>query len=393
MTLGEICDLVAGGTPSRKIPSYFGGDVPWVKIGDMLENPIRATEESITTSGLKNSNAKIIPAGTVLVSIFATVGRASVLGVDAATNQAIVAVMPKAGVEVDRGYLLHALTASTTSLAKEARGVAQVNINGSILRQLRIPFPPLPEQRRIADILDRADALKRKRQQALQLADDFLRATFLDMFGDLTACQPTSLISLAVQDGIKCGPFGTQLQRSEFQEEGVPLWGIRQLNHQFQVATTEFVTHKKACQLSAYSLIAGDIVMTRKGDVGKCAIYPVEAPTGVMHSDLIRIRLDVEKCDPFYLLYYLHHSRSFAHQLGAISQGAVMAGVNVTKLKGLQVHVAPMPLQLRFRDLVERTRLVIDQFDIAEHSVGSLATALGSDLFGFGKQASSGVRA
>lgn len=247
----------------------------------------------------------------------------------------------------------------------------------------RIPIllPTIPEQRRIADILDRADALKRKRQQALKLADDFLRATFLDMFGDLGRYSAVMLKDLAVEDGIKCGPFGTQLQRSEFCSEGVPLWGIKQLNKQFKKPTHEFVSKAKAQELSAYSIKPGDLVMTRKGDVGKCAIYPELLEDGVMHSDLVRLRLNQEICDPYYLLFLLHHSAEFAKSLDSISQGAVMAGVNVTKLKSLSIRNAPIELQINFREIVGKTSAILDRIQLFDFQVGELGKSLASSAF------------
>ena len=181
--LGNICDIVAGGTPSRKNSKYFGGDIPWVKISDMLQGTITFTDETITKEGLENSAAKILPAGTLLISIFATIGRTAILGLDAATNQAIVGVLPKKDVKVNQKFLRYSLDNSILELTKEARGVAQININGKILKSLEIPLPPLPEQGRIVRLLDEAEALRTQRTQANKRMEDFVPALFEEMFG------------------------------------------------------------------------------------------------------------------------------------------------------------------------------------------------------------------
>src|SRR5574337_387317 len=169
--------------------------------------------------------------------------------------------------------------------------------------ELRIPLPPLAEQRRLVDLLTRAEGIVRLRREAQKKAAEIIPALFLDIFGD-PATNPKGWnkepISHACQsaDDIKCGPFGTQLARSEFHHEGIPLWGIKHVNLGFAIPTVEFVTAEKAAELSSYSIIPGDIVMTRNGTIGNCAMYREGMPAGVMHSDLLRIRPDPRKCQP-----------------------------------------------------------------------------------------------
>ena len=79
-------------------------------------------------------------------------------------------------------------------------------------------------------------------------------------------------------DDIRCGPFGTQLNKNEFRDEGVPLWGIKQVNVQFSIPTKEFLEPATATRLKQYDLRPGDLVMTRKGTVGNCATYPPDFP-------------------------------------------------------------------------------------------------------------------
>lgn len=157
--LGDVCEISAGGTPKRSVSSYFNGEIPWVKIGDMEASPlVTCTEETITHLGLQESSAKLWPAGTILLSIFATVGRVAVLGVEAASNQAI-AGLRIVDERVDRHYLVHYLRSLEKQLKHKGRGVAQNNVNLKLLRELEIPLPPLDEQRRIAAILDELVAL------------------------------------------------------------------------------------------------------------------------------------------------------------------------------------------------------------------------------------------
>lgn len=180
--LGEVCELKAGGTPSRAKPEYWqNGDIPWVKIGDMKGKYVTSTDEKITKEGLENSSAKLLPVGTVLFSIFASLGEVALLGCEAATNQAIAGIIPNEEV-IDRGYLYYYLRGQKQRIITAGRGVAQNNINLSILRNWPIVLPSIETQRRIADVIDKAQALIDKRKQQIELLDEFLQSAFIDIF-------------------------------------------------------------------------------------------------------------------------------------------------------------------------------------------------------------------
>jgi type I restriction enzyme S subunit len=234
-----------------------------------------------------------------------------------------------------------------------AAGANINNLRNEHLDEFEMPLPSLAEQRRIAAILDQAEALRAKRRHALAQLDTLTQSLFLDLFGDLAFNQAgwprLQLIRLCdAGDDIRCGPFGTQLGKDEYTTEGVPLWGIKHVNTLFELPTHEFLDARTAKRLTQYSIEAGDIVMTRKGTVGNCAVYPVCYPVGIMHSDLLCLRVSQEKSNPVFLAHQLHFSRDVERQLALISGGAVMPGINVTKLKSLEVLVPPLPLQHEF---------------------------------------------
>lgn len=181
--IGDVCKTTSGGTPNRSCHEHFGGQIPWVKSGDLNDGIVSDIEETITEIGLKNSSAKVLPSGTLVVAMYgATVGKLGILGVEAATNQAVCAITPSS--RVDRNYLFYFLKSIRSQLVADSIGGAQPNISQSIIREINLPIPSIDEQRRIAAILDKADAIRRKHQQVLAQADDFLRSTFLGMFGD-----------------------------------------------------------------------------------------------------------------------------------------------------------------------------------------------------------------
>lgn len=151
--LGEVCQTTSGGTPSRKNPSFYEGNIPWVKSGELNYNTIFETEEYISEEAIKKSSAKIIPKDTLLVALYgATIGKLAFLGVDAATNQAVCAIF-KNGI-FESKFLYYLFFHRKQDLIKEAIGGAQPNISQTILKNLEVTICPLPEQRAIVSKIE-----------------------------------------------------------------------------------------------------------------------------------------------------------------------------------------------------------------------------------------------
>ena len=263
---------------------------------------------------------------------------------------------------LDRQYLLHYLKSDMMlSFIKEyATGSVRDNLKLADLGKFPVNLRPVEEQRQIAATLDKIDELIAKRRQQLNKLDELVKSRFIEMFGDLAdpACDwPQSKLTeiCADPDGIKCGPFGTQLNKAEYRNEGVALWEIPQINAQFKVEPIHYLDFDKATELDAYSIIPGDIAMSRKGNVGQCAVFPCDYMPGIIHSDVLRIRVDSGKMVPIFMMYQLHYSGTVKRQIEQVSSGAIMAGINVTKLKFIMVHLPPMELQEQFAAFVAQT--------------------------------------
>ena len=178
MKLRELCTIQSGGTPSRSKPEFWeNGSIPWVKISDFDGKYVSHTEEKITECGLLSSSAKVFPKGTLLYTIFATLGEVCILDIDAATNQAIAGITIKND-NVDEDYLFYFLTSLKTYVNRIGRGVAQNNINMSILREIEVPLPSIVRQKRIADILGKADQLIEKKERQLITLDELVKSRF-----------------------------------------------------------------------------------------------------------------------------------------------------------------------------------------------------------------------
>lgn len=177
--LGDICDIKSGGTPSRSNTNYWNnGNIPWVKISDFNSIYIENTEEFITQEGLNKSSAKMIEKGSLLFTIFATLGEVAILNIDATTNQAI-ASLTITDESVKQKYLYYFLCSLKEYVNSIGRGVAQNNINLKILRNINVPLPNRDRQDKIIKIFDNVNfAIKCKKQQLLKM-DELVKSRYL----------------------------------------------------------------------------------------------------------------------------------------------------------------------------------------------------------------------
>lgn len=272
-------------------------------------------------------------------------------------NQRVCKLTTKVGTNEE--YLRFAMLKSLKEIEQRTAFVTVKHLSAKELNKLELDVPELTKQDKIADTLSRLERVIEARKEELEKLDELIKARFVEMFGDLAnpecSWDKSKLIDVCTdKDDIKCGPFGTQLNKDEYIESGIAVWEIPQINAAFLINPTHFLTEEKAEQLKAYTIIPGDIAMSRKGNVGKCALFPDNYPEGIIHSDVLRIRVDRKRINPLFMMCQLHFSGSVTRQIELVSSGAIMAGVNVTKLKQIYVHVPPIELQNQFADFVHQ---------------------------------------
>lgn len=170
----DCCKLGSGGTPSRKVPDFYKGDIPWIKTGEIEWNDIYDTEEKITQSAIDNSSARCYKPGVVLVAMYGmgvTRGKASILRVQAATNQAVCVLEPQSALLYNR-YLLYYFMRNYWDIREKAVGGNQLNLSLTIIKELNIEIPPIDEQVEIVKILDDLFAKEQQTKEAAEAVLD-----------------------------------------------------------------------------------------------------------------------------------------------------------------------------------------------------------------------------
>lgn len=262
-------------------------------------------------------------------------------------------------------------------IARNVRGAAQGGVNASTLRSLRVPLPPLDEQRRIAAILDQVDDLRRKRRRTLERLDDLRNAIFFDMFVKRESNIWTLVHVADIAANIRTGPFGSQLLHSEFVEEGIAVLGIdNAVNNEFRWDERRFITAEKYQSLRRYTVRPGDVLITLMGTCGRCAVVPDDIPTAINTKHLCCITVDKMKVLPAFLhASFLQHP-NVLKQLGVQAKGAVMPGLNMAIIKSLELRVPPVDLQRTFASRIEALNKVRASCRAHQHHLDRLFASL-----------------
>lgn len=306
--LESVASWGSGGTPSRKHEEYYNGDILWIKTGELNNGWIYDTEEKITDEGLKKSSAKLFPPYSVLIAMYgATIGKVAILGVPATTNQACACAVCNQSLLYM--YLFYYCISQKNVFIEKGKGGAQPNISQIILKQHPIPLPPLSEQQRIVERIEELfTKLDEAKERLQEVAESFAvrKAAILHkaFTGELIGKQVTELVPLEnLVDLIKIGPFGSSLHESDYIENGIPLVNPKHIVQQRIVPQSKIsISDEKAEELSSYKLKENDIVLGRRGEMGRCAPISNREENWICGTGSMIIRLKKEYDAKLYSL-------------------------------------------------------------------------------------------
>lgn len=347
-TLNEVCVFQNGGTPSKAIPRYFTGDIPWITGADLVGPVARSARSFITEEAITSSATNKVPAGTVLLVTRTSVGKVAIAGTELCFSQDITALLPDSA-KLDAGYLVHFLRTKEEHFSRYARGATIKGITREVVADLVIPLPPLQEQRRIAAILDQAETLRPQRRTALALLDSLTQSLFLDMFGDPVANPKGFEIKLLAdvtkfENGDRSSnyPSGDDLKTS-----GILFLSTKNIvNNTLDLSQRQYITEEKFASLSRGKALSGDLIITLRGTLGSCCIFDGEHKTAFINAQMMLIR-PTAKVLSVYLHALLTSDKSKAH-FDYIGHGAAVPQLTSAQLAELKVLVPPLPLQQTF---------------------------------------------
>jgi type I restriction enzyme S subunit len=360
VALGDIVDFYSGGTPSKSNAEYWKGEVPWFSAKDLKKDRLYDSADHISESVFGETSIRRLPAGTIAMvvrgMILAHTVPISILEVPAAINQDLKALLPKG--DVDSAYLAAMLRAQHATILSKVGTAAHgtKKLDSRVLESIEIPLPPLPEQRRIAAILDQADTLRSKRRQVLAHLDTLTKSILQALLAE--SFERVSLGEL-IEDGPKNGLYRPAADYGS----GTPIVRIDSFKFGSGKIAMGSLKRLRASQnqVAEFALQPGDLLVNRvnsKEHVGKTAIVgELEEPT-VFESNMMRIRTDSSRLVPVFAVEFMQ-TKDVRSQIAPMTKDAVnQSSINQTDVRGVQI---PLPPLTRQREFATRTDYIADQ--------------------------------
>ena len=375
--LEDIFEVARGGSP-RPIDEFITDDpdgINWIMIGDTKvgEKYISNTAKKIRREGLKKSRE--VRCGDFLLTNSMSFGRPYILRTSGCIHDGWLVLSPKSeNIYSDYFYYYLGSTEIKNLLASKAAGAVVKNLNKDIVKNLEIPLPPLSEQQRIATILDKADAIRQKRQQAIKLADDFLRSVFLEMFGD-PVTNPKGWKVEPVGKLVDCIVPGRDKPKSFTGE--TPWITTNDLDHLgiTDVSKSNIgLTPQEISEVNARLIPKDSVIMTCVGDLG---VVSISGNDLVMNQQLHAF-LPNSEISKIYLMYSLSFQKDYMLKMASSTTVPYM---NKTICNSVPICLPERKLQDQFESVYDSTRKIIGTLGLAEKNNIHLFDGLSQKAF------------
>lgn len=380
--IGDVVERVSSWTPERDDPD---GVFTYIDLGAVDQDTKRVTVPRELACNEAPSRARqLVRAGDVLVSTVRPNlnGVAPVpIGLDGATASTGFCVLRPRPARLDSRYLFHWVKSPrfVSEMVRRATGASYPAVSDRIVCELKLPLPPLPEQQRIAKILDEADALRAKRSATLAQLDVLAQSIFLDMFGEPVA-NPKGWTTTTLGEIISVGPqnglykpvsdygSGTPILRIDAFYDGV-VTGLARLK---RVRVSD---HEK----ELYGLRPGEIVINRVNSreyLGKSALIPALSEPVVFESNMMRIGVDPDQIDPVYLIQLLQMQQVRSHVLRSAKDAVNQSSINQQDVKSTPIILPPLSQQQLFAQRQRQLTVMGAQQRVSQSILDTLFTSI-----------------
>jgi restriction endonuclease S subunit len=380
--LASVTARIGGGTPAREKGAYWGGDIPWFTVADLQDvediQSLSASREAITTAGLANSAAKLVPQGAVVFSSRVVVGKVGIAQNALATNQDFSTFVPAKN--LDGEFLAYFLIKAKGDLRFHQRGATIKGVTTKVLDLLEVPIPPLPEQRRVVvrikECMERVAEIEELRRHATREARDIEFACFHDAL--LEGANQRGWPVRTLGEVAKSFRYGTS-DKAQVVPVGVPVLRMGNIQRGYlDYADLKYIEMSGA-ELDRYRLSPGDILINRTNSlelVGKAATFDRADRDWIYASYLVRVEVDRSLVLPEFVTAVINSRIGRQYVLQTARRAIGMVNLNAKEMAKF-----PMPLP----SLAEQKQ-VVDQLQFARPVAEEMRAAMAEPELAFLRQ-------
>ncbi|WP_175692396.1 restriction endonuclease subunit S [Burkholderia ambifaria] len=355
-TLGaEVASIVGGGTPSKDIAGYWGGDIPWASVKDFVGCRLRKTQDYITRRAVKESATNLVPAGTLITPTRMALGRVAFFDCDVAINQDLKAIFPKPSLRKE--FLFYWFQDNAERIEAAGTGSTVKGIRLEVLRDFLLALPPLAEQSKIAAILtavdDKLDVIARQIEVTQTLKRGLMQTLFSRKVGG-GSDEDWLVVPLRevaeVRTGVAKGKKGLKVP--------VELPYLRVANVQDgHIDLSEVKTIAvEASQVERYALRSGDVLMTEGGDfdkLGRGDVWEGKIFPCLHQNHVFAVRPDPKKLNSYFLAALAASDYGKQYFLSCAKRTTNLASINSSQLKAFPVLLPPLEIQKEISEVVD----------------------------------------
>lgn len=252
------------------------------------------------------------------------------------------------------------------------------------LKEKKLPVPDwVPDQFHIANLLSKAENLINQRKESLRLLDEFLKSTFLEMFGDGKKFEWKFIEEVASKEkySLSSGPFGSNLTSQHYTDTGVIiLRGTNITSGKLDLSNVKYISEEKAIELKRSEVKPNDVVIIAVGSSGKALLVPQSLPRAIMSQNFNKITPDISEVKPIYLEYCINDNMVQGQFRKKITD-TVRTFLSLTSIKEIKIPVPPLELQTQFAQIVEKTEVIKTQYQQSLQELENLYGSLSQKAF------------
>ena len=348
--LGDVCTVVSGSTPKSTVPEYWDGDIKWITPAELSNDTyiINDSERHITALGVAKTGLKSFPAGTVILSSRAPIGKTAIAGCEMFCNQGFKNLI--CSEKIDSKYLYYFLSGKTDYLNSLGRGATFKEISKAIVENIEIPLPEVEEQKRIAARFERLLRLIQLQKAELEELDKLVKSRFIELFGDYDLTHPQESWAPIKEVGTVVGGATPKTDHDEY-------WGgsYRWITPAELDADSGYIydsvrklTKAGVESCSLQEMPVGTVILSSRAPIGKVAI----AGNTFYCNQGFKNIICKEGITPRYLYTVLLLNVEYLNSLG---RGATFKEISKGIVESIRIPVPSMELQEQFVAFVEQT--------------------------------------